>query len=86
VTTPSLAVRLYSARERLLLAQLGQSFLLGVVLLVVAYTLYAPTYVGTGGQLAAIFLWAFAIDISVDAVVTAARGTRSSGSGSAGGS
>jgi hypothetical protein len=73
----SLSVRLYRARRSLLFAQILQSLLLGVVLLVIAYALYAPAFVGTGAQLAAIFLWAFAIDITVDAVITAARGTGS---------
>ncbi len=75
--SPALAaIRLHSDRRSLLIAQIVQSLLLGIAVLVGAYVLYAPRFVGTGSELAAIFLWAFAIDLTVDSVIAAVRGTR----------
>jgi hypothetical protein len=71
---PALTLRLQQDRQSLFLSQLLQSFLLGIVLLVIGYVLYSPHFIGTAADLAAIFLWAFAIDITVDAVLTAAKG------------
>jgi hypothetical protein len=65
------AIRLKSARRSLFVAQAVQTIILGVVLMVIAYALYAPHFVGTPTELATIFLWAFAADVTVDAVLSA---------------
>jgi hypothetical protein len=65
------AIRLKTDRSSLIVAQAVQTIILGFVLLVIGYALYAPHFVGTPSELAAIFLWAFAADVTVDAVLNA---------------
>jgi len=79
MTAEQVATQAHRTIVSLFLLQALQTALLGVVVLVNAYVLYQATYVGSGLELAGIFLWAFALDITLDAVVTAARtagGTR----------
>ena len=70
---PSLSIRLQQARRSLALAQVGQSLVLGLVLLVIAFVVYAGGWTGSASDIAAVFLWAFTVDVTVDAVVTAAK-------------
>jgi hypothetical protein len=79
MTAEQVATQAHRSILWLFLLQIVQTALLGVVVLVNAYVLYQPTYVGSGLELAGLFLWAFALDITLDAIVTAARtagGTR----------
>jgi hypothetical protein len=57
-------------RGSLILATTLQLVFLGALLLWAAWVLYADTFVGTAKELATIFIWAFAIDLSVGAVVS----------------
>jgi hypothetical protein len=68
---PPPAIRLKTDRRSLIVAQAVQTIILGLVLLVIGYALYAPHFVGTPSELSAIFLWAFAADVTVDAVLSA---------------
>lgn len=60
-------------RRELVTARVAQTLLLSLAATAVAYLLFASKWVGTVGDLAAVFLWGFAADITVNGVLTAAR-------------
>jgi hypothetical protein len=62
------AVGSYSAKKWLLYSLL-QTVLLSLLLAAAAYRFYAPNFVGTFGEIVAIGLFAFSIDITADSVI-----------------
>lgn len=44
---------------------------LSVVIIIIAFLVFSPTWTGTGVQVAAVFLWGFAADVTVGGVQTA---------------
>lgn len=73
-TRPPLEVAKARALRDLLLGKTVQTALLAVVLTIVAFLLFSPNFDGTFVQVAAIFLWAFALDVTVDVAVEQASG------------
>ncbi|MDP9068432.1 MAG: hypothetical protein M3N53_08845 [Actinomycetota bacterium] len=60
-----------SPRRALFLARSIFSFLLLIPLIIVAFVLFEDTFVGTWNDIAAVFFWAYGIDLTVDALATA---------------
>lgn len=57
-------------------AKAAQTLLVGVVTTALGYFLFQEKFIGTPGDMVSIFGWAFAIDLSVEALVQTARGLR----------
>ncbi|MGO9118170.1 MAG: hypothetical protein ACLQPD_11235 [Desulfomonilaceae bacterium] len=53
-----------------------QTVLVGALIAVVGYLLFAEKFIGTPQDIAGVFFWAFGIDITVDAVVQTAKGIK----------
>jgi hypothetical protein len=66
------AAQAKTVRE-LLTARLLQTLLLGLAAVPIAYLLFATGWIGSISNIAAVFLWGFAADISVNGMLTAAR-------------
>jgi hypothetical protein len=60
------------------IAQLIQTLVAGAGIVLVSYLANGDKFVGTFADLAGIFSWAFVSDITIDALVTAAKGVRKS--------
>ncbi|MEP7345164.1 MAG: hypothetical protein ABI877_07850 [Gemmatimonadaceae bacterium] len=56
--------------QELFRAKLGQTALAGIGIMAVGYFIFAKTFVGTAGDVASIFAWAFTLDVSVATLVT----------------
>jgi hypothetical protein len=67
---PALATR---AAEESRMAQLVQTLVAGAGIVLVSYLANADKFIGTLADIAGIFSWAFVSDITIDALVTAAR-------------
>lgn len=52
-----------------------QTFLSGIVIVIIGCALYADSFTGTAGDIASVFMWAFLLDISV-ATITGGLGAR----------
>jgi hypothetical protein len=52
-----------------------QSLLVGVVLIIAGYGLQLNTFVGTFTDFSTLFFWAFALDLTVDAISKATKKT-----------
>jgi hypothetical protein len=63
---------------QLALAKFFQFVIIGLGILIVGYLLFADKFVGTFADMAGVFLWAFGLDVTIDAFVGAAKATRSS--------
>ena len=50
-------------------AQYWQTLLSGIVILIIGYALYADSFVGKATEIASIFVWAFALDVSVSTIM-----------------
>jgi hypothetical protein len=50
-----------------------QSIILGALFTAIAYALYEKAWVGTLYEMLGIFIWAFGVDITSDAVMNAAK-------------
>jgi hypothetical protein len=72
------AFRLSSLGE-LARAKFFQTLLVAILLSFVAYALFAERFVGTARDCLAIFFWAFGLDLSVDALVNAAKPLKPAG-------
>jgi hypothetical protein len=54
-------------------ASLVQTLIFGGLFMAIAYSLYEKTWVGTLYEMLGIFIWAFGLDITTDAIMTAAK-------------
>jgi hypothetical protein len=67
-----LGTLLYDTRRALAWEKAVQSLLLLLVLLPIAYALFGEGFTGSWRELASIFSWAWAVDITIEAVRTQA--------------
>jgi hypothetical protein len=66
------SVRVHRARVlwRLILDQALLTLILGAAITIIGYHLYSPSFIGTTRELLTIFLWAFGLDVGVQALVS----------------
>lgn len=70
--TPIAVTRAQTMRE-LMAESLLQFVIVGILIAVVGYGLFADKFVGTISDMLGIFFWAFGLNITVDALLTAAK-------------
>ena len=58
------------------LASIVQTLFFALLFMVVAYVLYSGKWVGTLHEMLALFIWAFGVDITSEAVMNAAKGIK----------
>jgi hypothetical protein len=66
-------VRRYWSWRQLLLAKAAETLVAAVLVGLIAYATFWKTFVGTPADLAAVFFWAFGIDLTIDAIVNTAK-------------
>lgn len=74
-------VTVAQAERQIRIAQAAQSVVVGALFLVVAHVTYAEKYLGTFSELAAVFFWAFGLDVTVSKLIEAAKGLGTPSSG-----
>jgi len=72
-TPPAPATKARRARGSLLFAKAGQLVILAVLVVAIGYALLFDRFVGQWSEVAAIFGWSFAIDLSTDVVTNLAK-------------
>ena len=66
---PALATFLNRTFKELALAQLTQTFIFGLIIVGVGYFYFQEKFVGTLNDIAAVFLWGYGLDVSLNTVL-----------------